>query len=97
MPYNPAPYIINHLVEMGITEAAGMGSTALSWATIAAWQQCTCVTLEPWEVRLIRRLSLAYLAENRLAESENRPPPWHTAPDRRAIETEQARLMAVLG
>ncbi len=74
-----------------------MGATALTWLTIAAWQECTCVTLAPWEARLIRRLSNAYLAENRLAESENRPPPWHTGPDQRAIETEQARLMAVLG
>ena len=97
MPPNPAPHIIDRLIEMGITEAAGMGAAPLSWATIAAWQQCTCVRLAPWEARLIRRLSSAYLAENRAAESENRPAPWYSGPDQRAVDTEQARLEMVLG
>ena len=96
MPPNPAPHIIDRLVEMGITEGE-MSPKPLSWGEIVAWQEGTWVRLAPWEARLIRRLSAAYLAESRLAESENRPAPYHTGPDQRAIDTEQARLMAVLG
>ncbi|MCU6454354.1 hypothetical protein LPN01_09705 [Sphingomonas sp. A2-49] len=97
MPPNPAPHIVDRLVEMGITEAAGMGAVALSWREIVAWQEGTWVRLAPWEARLIRDLSKAYLAESRIADSENCPAPWHSGPTRQAIETEQARLEAVLG
>lgn len=97
MPPNPAPHIVDRLIEMGITEAAGMGASPLSWREIVAWQEGTCVRLAPWEARLIRTLSKAYLAESRVADSENHPAPWHSGPDRRAVETEQARLEAVLG
>ena len=97
LPPNPAPHILDRLLEMGITEAAGMGVAPISWSTMAAWQMCTCVRLAPWEARLIRRLSAAYVSEGRLAESENRVAPWYNGPDQRAIDTEQARLMMVLG
>jgi len=97
MPPNPAPHIIDRLIEMGITEAAGMGAAPLSWREIVAWQEGTWVRLPPWEARLIRTLSKAYLTESRLAESENHPAPWHSGPEQRVIETEQARLEAVLG
>jgi len=97
MPPNPAPHIVERLLEMGMSQAAGMGVAPLSWAEIVAWQVATMVRLAPWEARLIRRLSSAYIAEGRAAESENCPPPWYDGPSQRAIETEQARLMMVLG
>jgi hypothetical protein len=96
MPPNPAPHIIDRLLEMGITEGE-MSAKPLSWCEIVAWQQGVWVRLAPWEARLIRRLSAAYVTESRAAESENCPAPWHSGPDQRAIDTEQARLMAVLG
>jgi hypothetical protein len=43
MPPNPLPHTILRLVEMGITEAAGMGAAPLSWITIDAWQRTTGV------------------------------------------------------
>lgn len=97
MPPNPAPHIVNRLTEMGPTEAAGMGVAALGWQTIMAWQFSTAVTLEPWEARLIRSLSVAYVAESRRAESENCPPPWMAEVTQREREVEQARLEMVLG
>lgn len=97
MPPNPAPHIIGRLIEIGLTEAAGMGAVPVSWGEIDAWCRRTCIRLAPWEARLIRRLSTEYLAEGRRAESETCPPPWHSGPTQREIETEQSRLMAVLG
>lgn len=97
MPPNPAPSIVQKLIEIGLTEAAGMGAAPISWLSIDAWQRITGVTLPPWEARLIRQLSVDYLAESRRAESENCPPPWHTEVTQREIETEETRLRMLLG
>lgn len=97
MPPNPAPHIIDRLVEMGLSEAAGMGAGPISWATIAAWSSLTAVPLHPWEARLIRRLSTEYLAEGRRAESENCPPPWRGEITEREKQLEVARLRMLLG
>jgi len=97
MPPNPLPHITDRLVEMGVTEAAGMGVVPLSWREIVAWQQGTCTRLAPWEARLIRSLSSAYVAEGRAAESENCPPPWRGEVLSEEADTEEARLRDLLG
>lgn len=97
MPPNPAPHILSRLIEIGLTEANGMGASPLSWREIRAWQEATGVELPPWEARLIRHLSTAYLSESRRAESENCPPPWRAEVTQREREIEQARLEMVLG
>jgi hypothetical protein len=97
MPPNPAPKIVERLVEIGITGSNGMGATPLSWAEIGEWQRLTCVPLPPWEARLLRQLSLAYLSESRRAESENCPPPWRAEITQREIEAAEAALRMVLG
>ncbi len=97
MPPNPAPGTVTRLMEIGLSEAAGMGSAPLSWLTIDAWQRVTSVILAAWEARLIRHLSVEYLAESRRAESENCPPPWRAEVTLREREVEQARLESVLG
>ncbi|TCP71821.1 hypothetical protein [Sphingomonas sp. PP-CE-1G-424] len=97
MPPKPAPHIFDWLIEIGLTEAAGMGAVPISSRELAAWQSNTCVRLAPWEARLIRELSKAYLAEGRRAEDETCPPPWGapvTAHDR---EIEEAQLRSLLG
>ena len=97
MPPNPAPHFIDRLVEIGLTEATGMGSAPLSWSSIASWQSVMCITLQPWESRLIRKLSVEYLAESRRAECENCPPPWRTEPTEQERQVELDRLRMVLG
>lgn len=97
MPPNPAPHIIARLVEIGLTEAAGMGAGPISWQSIHAWQALTGVHLPPWEARLLRSLSLDYVAEGRRAESETCPPPWRSEVTARERETELQRLEMVLG
>lgn len=97
MPPNPAPHMIDRLVEIGLTEAAGMGAGPITWQSIDAWCNRACIDLAPWESRLLRNLSVAYLAEGRKAESENCPPPWRADITEREKEIELARLMAVLG
>lgn len=97
MPPNPAPHITDWLIEMGLTEAAGMGAVPISSRELAAWQDNTCVRLAPWEARLIRELSKAYLAEGRIAESETCPPPWRAPVTQRELDIEESQLRMVLG
>jgi len=97
MPPNPAPHITDRLIEIGLTQAAGMGAVPLSWLEINAWCHRTAVDLEPWEARLIRELSKVYLAEGRAAESETCPPPWRAPVTRRELEIEEAQLRELLG
>lgn len=96
-PPNPAPHIINRLIEIGLTESNGMGASPLSWREIGEWQRSTSIRLPPWEARLIRQLSVEYISESQKAESENCPAPWRT--DATAIErkVEEAKLRSVLG
>jgi hypothetical protein len=97
MPPNPLPHTILRLVEMGITEAAGMGAAPLSWITIDAWQRTTGVELAAWEARLIRKLSIEYLGESRRAESETCPPPWRSEVSQQERDAEDATLRSILG
>jgi hypothetical protein len=97
MPPNPMPHLIERFMEMGMVEAAGMGTVALSWPTIAAWSHMTGVRLCPWEARLIRRLSVEYLAEGRRAEAETCPAPWKAPVSKAEIDAERAGLERLLG
>lgn len=97
MPPNPVPSITENLMDIGLSEAAGMGAAPLSWKEIDAWCNRTGVDLPPWEARLIRKLSVEYIAESRRAESDTCPPPWRAEVTQREIETEEARLRLVLG
>lgn len=91
------PYIVNRLVEIGLTGSTGMGAVPLSWGEIVAWQQATGLHLDPWEARIIRALSAAYIAEMRRAEAETCPPPWRAPLTRHEIDSDQARLEMLLG
>lgn len=97
MPPNPMPNIIARLVEIGMTQAGGMGPAPLSWSEIDAWRRITGIGISPMEGRLLRDLSIAYLGEMGRADSENCPPPWKGEVTSREIELETARLRAVLG
>jgi hypothetical protein len=92
MPPLPLPHMIERWSEIGLTGSNGMSATPLSWAEIAAWQTCTGIKLSPWESRLIRALSLAYVAQSRISEDETCPPPWRGE----VTEAEKAAEVAVL-
>lgn len=97
LPPNPAPCIVDWLVEMGITESNGMASVPLSWREIDAWCARTAVDLPPWTGRIIRKLSVAYVSEARKAESETCPPPWRPEGAQAEIDAELALLADILG
>lgn len=97
MPPNPAPHIVNWLIEIGLTEANGMGESPVSWREINEWQAATGVSLSAFEARIIRELSIAYIAEKKRSESENCPPPWRAEITQSDREADEAGLRMVLG
>jgi hypothetical protein len=97
MPPNAAPHIIARLLEIGLTETTGMGPAPLSWREIGEWQRNVSVELPPWEARLLRSLSVAYIAEGRRAESETCPPPWRAEVSQRERDIAEAKLRMLLG
>lgn len=97
MPPNPATHITDRLVEMGLSEAAGMGVVPLSWREIGAWCERTGIDLPPWESRLMRRLSADYVGESRRGENESCPPPWLAPANEATIAAEIRLLDAILG
>lgn len=97
LPRNPAPLIIQRWRDIGPTEHGAMGVGPISWQAIADWQKSMRVQLSRWEQRMIRALSVEYLAEGHRAESENCPPPWRGKISEREREVELERLRSVLG
>ena len=75
-PLEWGDYLIGYLFEFGPTMAAGMGSGPLTGAEILAWQELMGIEFEPWEARLLRRLSNEYVSESYLASKRDRPPPY---------------------
>ncbi|WP_165913229.1 hypothetical protein [Novosphingobium sp. ST904] len=73
MPDNPAPYLTDWLIEIG---PAAPGGDPLGWRDLAAWQDITGIELEPWEGRLIRRLSTDFVSQRHKAEKADCPPPY---------------------
>lgn len=97
MPPNPAPHIIGWLMEIGLVGGGGMATVPISWAEISEFQRNSGITMEPWVARLIRRLSVDYVAMSRKAEDEHCPPPFHAPVSDWERDTETTRLILLLG
>jgi hypothetical protein len=74
-------WIIDTLMEIGPSEAGAIGQVPLSWAGIDHWQRCIGVELAPWTCRLIRRLSIEFVAEAQRAAEPECPAPWADVAD----------------
>lgn len=70
-------YLVEYLFEFGPTVAAGMGSGPLPPSEIEAAQRLLGIQLQPWEARLLLRLSREYLQESHRATVPNCTPPWY--------------------
>ncbi len=81
MPVIRTPWIIDTLMEVGPSEAGAMGQVPLSWASIDHWQSCIGAEIPPWVCRLIRRLSVEFVAEGQRATETDCPAAWTGAAD----------------
>jgi hypothetical protein len=94
-------YLVEYLFEIGPTMAAGMGNGPLMPSEIEAAQRLLGILLEPWEARLLLRLSREYLEESHRATEQNCSPPWEDAvaeqADRIMVAQRMEQAMMQLG
>lgn len=98
MPPNPAPHLVEYLLEVGPMVPAGMGSSAIGWRDISAWRQEVGIYLAPWEARMLRQLSRDYVGEYLEAGNIDRAPPYtpfEMNDDRRASVS--TKISAIFG
>ena len=55
-------YLIDILHQLGPVRSNGMGLSVPDWSEIVAFATANGLPLDPWEYRLIRTMSKAYLA-----------------------------------
>lgn len=93
MPPCEAQHLIGYLFELGPVMAAGMGSGPLTHAEIDAWQRNTGITLNSWEARVLKTLSVEYLNESSQATAIDHPAPWADAPYAKSTPNQIAMRM----
>lgn len=69
-------HIIECLFAIGPTLASGLGPCSLTYQEINAYMQSTGTHLQPWEIKILRHLSNAYVSESYKSTDANCPPPW---------------------
>jgi hypothetical protein len=69
-------YLTEWLFEIGPTVGGGMGAGPVGYRDILAWREITGIVLMPWEAKIIRHLSGAYLAFQNKASAHDCPMPF---------------------
>jgi hypothetical protein len=72
MPECAALYLVEYLIELGVT----YGEQSLLYSEIESWQRQSGVELQPWEARVVKHLSEAYLSESHAARDPDAKAPW---------------------
>ncbi len=65
-------YILDYLFEIGPTK----GETPLEGPDLVAWEHLLGIEWQPWQSRLLIRLSRAYIGETHRARKYDAEPPW---------------------
>lgn len=76
MPECDALYIVGYLFEIGPV----LGEGPITQGEIQAWQFNMGITLDAWEVRFLKRLSIEYLDASYAALKPDATAPWADAP-----------------
>lgn len=82
-------YLLSYFLDVGPVEQSGMGDTVLSHQELRAYQDNIGIRLQPWEIRLIRRLSGEYLRAKFVAEKASAPAPWYAD-----VEEDELQIVA---
>lgn len=93
-PVEIGAYLLDHLWEVGPTGSNGLGQAVITYAELAAWQQCAGVELQPWEARILRLLSADYVAQAKQAEKPDCPAPYSS---NHAVEFDRAVVAKKIG
>lgn len=71
-PLEFGQYLVDYLFEFGPVKKDG----PIEGPDLVAWQQLLGIEWQPWQSRLLVRLSRAYLAETYAATKRDAKPPW---------------------
>lgn len=74
-PLASGGYLYNAFREAGMV-SMGFGQMPLTWAEIDAYARLTGEITTPFEARMLRAMSQAYLSGLRAGEDEFSIPPW---------------------
>lgn len=85
-PELSCPYLFNFLIQAGAASQSGMGQVPLSWQDLECWQKQHGITLNPWELSIIRRASTVYVEQSQAAVKADCPPPG------KVVEQDQQKL-----
>lgn len=77
-------HLIDYLFDVGPTRQSEAGEGPLDDVVLRAWQDNSGYGLEPWECRMLRRLSSDWLKQRQESEAENCRPPWQPSLPSRA-------------
>lgn len=67
---------MEYLFEVGPAQGGGFGPSPISHLELAAWQWNMRRMLQPWELSMLRRLSMEWIAEAHRAEDRDAQAPW---------------------
>lgn len=87
-------YLVDYLFEVGPTGAGGMGPAPLTHQELLAWQQNMRRFLQPWEISMLRRLSIEWISESHRAEERDAPAPFSPGISDEELRAVSARLKA---
>lgn len=74
--FEVAAYLIDYWKDVGSVSQGGYSAAPLTAIEISAWQQMVGIQLNPWEFRVLREMSRAYLAYLHEAEEFECPAPF---------------------
>lgn len=92
LPEIEVTYVVDLLFEIGPVVPGGMGAVPLRSEHLLAWREEQGITLDPWESRMLRRLSRDYLIASQKAEKPDCPQPWDQESERDRRERSAAQV-----
>lgn len=93
LPDNPAPHLTDWLLEIGPTAGDG----PLAWQDIAAWSSQVGIELDPWEARIVRRLSKTFVNQRSDARKPGCPEPRLQVNETAARKRVDQQFAALIG
>lgn len=75
-------YIIKYWQDCGTVTQGGMGISPLTWQEISAWRLENGMSLDHFEIDMIRHLSCEYVSEYHAASDKNREAPYSVTKDK---------------
>lgn len=72
----PAAYIIQLLLDFGISTSGGFGLAPQSWTELYSWSELTARELTPWESETIIQMSRVFVSHHYMYDGKDLPSPY---------------------